>query len=91
MLHRLFAVRCGSMLKAVLASDPEEAAVLALRRFADERDGDLPARLLAAVIVVAEEGRPQQDNFVGEARDSFERAGLPTPAGIGTSGPFSAN
>lgn len=92
MSPRAFAVRCGSMLKAVLAHDPEEAARLALQQFASERDGQVPARMLGKVIIVAEEGKPHDDNFMGLTQHALEQAGLAAAGlGIGTSGPFSPN
>jgi hypothetical protein len=87
--ERLFAVRCGSMLKAVRASNIEEAAALARRLYANEREGQLTGFLLNELIFVAEEGVPNHD--VAQSRYSFERAGLPIPAGLGTSRHFSAN
>jgi hypothetical protein len=73
---RPYAVRSGAWLKAVVAHDPEEAACVALRQFAAEHEGTVPACLLGKIIIVAEEGRPFEDNFIGRTRDSLERAGV---------------
>lgn len=90
MTLRLFAVRCGSMLKAVRAHDPEEAAAFALSLFAVEREGAVDSPPLSPTIIVAEEGQQEQDNLIGEVRFSLERAGLPIPRHLGRKPPAAA-